>query len=98
MVEDLTQPVYYRNAQWAVTGYGMECLDQTYYFEASRLGEGRDDLPDWPLHLAEKEWVNPDLFLEAFMIALSVHAGSYKREFKEAWYLDTARLVERLAA
>src|SRR5208337_179030 len=81
-MEDLDEPIYFRNADWAVTGYGIERTDGSYPIEAKRLGELANytdqKLPDWPLHIARKVW-NFDLFMEAFMIALgSVRAATQR--------------------
>lgn len=32
--------IWWRGRQWAVTSFGVECLDGTYAFEAKRLAEG----------------------------------------------------------
>lgn len=96
MTENLSRPVHFQNEQWAVTRYGIECVNRTYPIEANRLGESWDEtLPDWPRHLAGKNWVKDKLFLQAFMVALSVHAGRYKRRFKEVWYVETKRYIAR---
>jgi hypothetical protein len=31
----------------------------------------------WPLHVIQKSWVNPDLFFEAFKVAIDTHEGHY---------------------
>jgi hypothetical protein len=70
---------YFENAQWMVTAGGIESTDRSYFIEKSRLGELREqtDMPSWPLHMVEKEWVDLDLFIEAFIYALQVHKGRY---------------------
>ncbi|MFH5927186.1 hypothetical protein [Roseomonas xinghualingensis] len=62
-------------SQWKVTDYGIEAADGTYHIPKARLHELRagTDLYDWPLHMAEKEWVNMDQFLSAFCLALQRH-------------------------
>ena len=72
----------FKNSQWAVTKYGLEVLkpEPLYKIEASRLTMTRPYNPqfyDWPLHMAEKEWVNLDAFNEAFSKALEFHKGRY---------------------
>jgi hypothetical protein len=49
--------IWWRGHQWAVTAYGIECLDGTYHFEHKRLLE---QLPEhsWPEHMAGKDWVD----------------------------------------
>lgn len=64
--------IWWRGRQWAVTSYGIECLDGTYYIEKSRLTENMADYP-WPRHLSEKEWCDSDEFATAFMVALVLH-------------------------
>lgn len=108
MQHRLSKPVYWRNAEWAVTSYGMEPVGEwdNYCIEKARLGEVASwchDLPDWPLHMAGKRGIDPMLFLEVFVMALSVHEGKYKREFRADWYRaihwrmleDTARKERR---
>ena len=80
-----------------MTPYGIECNDGKYYFEAKRLGEERmgTRLPDWPLHLLEKNWVHIDAFMEAFCMALAIHHGKYRRHFKKDWYEETKAEIAR---
>ena len=51
-------------------------------FPAERLletqGAGARQLYDWPLHMAEKTWVDIEAFIEAFTKALELHAGKYE--------------------
>lgn len=93
-------PVHYQNEQWAVTGFGIECLGHGgYLIAAERLGELRpsSDLPDWPIHLAEKEWVNCDLFLAAFLVALSVHQGKYAPLPNPGWIDPAVKEMEKMS-
>lgn len=64
--------ILWRGRQWAVTEYGIECLDGSYWCEAKGLGE---DLPNhsWPEHMADKSWVDVDDFATAWMVALAIH-------------------------
>lgn len=73
--DQLTKPVKYRNSQWAVTGYGMECLVSSYVIERKALGDIRPgtDLPEWPIHLAGKCICDDAVFLHAFALALHLH-------------------------
>lgn len=54
----------------------------TYHFTADRLtemqGGGRGKFYDWPVHMAEKTWVDVTAFNEAFVKALELHKGKYK--------------------
>jgi hypothetical protein len=63
-------PIWWRAAQWAVTSYGIECLDGTYAIEHTRLLEMRET---WPHHMAGKIWVDLDEFATAWLIALVLH-------------------------
>ncbi len=73
---DALSEVWWRGKQWAVTAYGIELLDGTYVAEASRLTEG-PDYP-WPMHMAEKTWVDIDEFTTAWMVALLLHGKADK--------------------
>lgn len=46
-------PILVRFGSWAVTEYGLECLDEAYYFTKDRVHEG-----DWLKHMSGKGWVN----------------------------------------
>ncbi len=72
---DALSKIWWQGKQWAVTSAGIECRDGTYFIDAKRLGEKRHgtDLPDWPLHMAEKTWVNLADFSTAFLVALVLH-------------------------
>lgn len=73
----------YQNSQWAVTEYGLETVapEARYEIEASRLTEttkrGDDTFYEWPVHLAEKEWVDLGAFIQAFEKALELHKDRY---------------------
>jgi hypothetical protein len=76
--KNVTPPVHFINHQWAVTGYGLECVQPgagLYEAEGSRMNETRPgtDLYDWPLHMAEKDWVDLGAFNEAFEHALRLY-------------------------
>ena len=66
---DPLHPILWRGKQWAVTEYGMECLDGLYFIEADRLVESHP-LHSWPEHMATKGWVDRADFLTAWMVAL----------------------------
>jgi hypothetical protein len=70
--------IWWRGRQWAVTAYGIECLDGTYVIERERLLE----LPhgSWPEHMAGKIWVDIDEFATAWLIALLLHGYKTKRK------------------
>lgn len=74
---DPLSKIWWQGRQWAVTEHGVEKRDGTYHFEAARLNETRPGNPhilDWPAHMVEKEWLDFDDFLTAFLIALTLHA------------------------
>jgi hypothetical protein len=75
--EELSE-IWWRGAQWAVTAYGIECLDGTYVIESSRLLE--DEEYPWPRHMAEKIWVDLDEFVTAWMIGLFLHGHGAKAD------------------
>jgi hypothetical protein len=87
---DVEPPILFANSQWAVTNYGLQCLTDPYDIDAERLGKFRlwasPARYDWPLHLAEKEWVDIVAFCEAFREALRIHGKRYKGK------LDMAQL------
>ena len=56
----------------------MESIEPapTYELSSERLLETRTaGLYDWPVQMAEKNWVDTEAFVEAFTKALSLHAG-----------------------
>uniref|UniRef100_UPI003BA88F44 hypothetical protein n=1 Tax=Stappia sp. TaxID=1870903 RepID=UPI003BA88F44 len=67
--------IWWRGKQWAVTEYGIEALDGTYYVEKDRLLEEAENWP-WPRQLGTKRWVDPDEFCTAFMVAIVLHGFS----------------------
>jgi hypothetical protein len=71
----------FANGQWSVTAYGLECNDGTYPIPKHRFQEttdrGAGPLYVWPVHLAEKTWVDMPSFLEAFRRALEHHRTRY---------------------
>lgn len=60
----------WRNSCWSVTADGMQSLTTTYEIPASQLAERRGHLAMWPVQMAEKSWVDIEVFLEAFRNAL----------------------------
>jgi hypothetical protein len=82
-VENRGEPlheIWWRGKQWAVTEYGIECLDGCYFIEANRiLEEIEGDHPwPWPCHMAEKEWVDADEFATAWLVAIVLHGHGRK--------------------
>ena len=78
----------FKNGQWAVRSWGLQSVKPgapyEYNIAASRLlekmGAGGGELYDWPYHMAEKNWVNIDAFIEAFGKALEEHKGKYNAD------------------
>lgn len=81
----------FENAQWEVTEdyvkakEGSQAPDGSmtgwYEFSVERLTETTNrerTYYDWPLHMAEKSWVNINLFIEAFGAALQAHKRRYE--------------------
>jgi hypothetical protein len=66
-------PVWWRGRQWAVTAYGIECLDGTYALSADQLRRINDAYPI-TTHVTTKLWVDGDDFLTAWLVALALHA------------------------
>lgn len=97
--------VHLRNAQWAVTDYGLESVNRQsdYYIAKERLLETthRDrEYYDWPIHMAEKSWVDVGAFNEAYEVALRIHVPNYEAsvdEFMLAATVVKAHQIARIA-
>lgn len=72
--------IWWRGKQWAVTAYGIERLDGTYPIEADRILE-KPAYP-WPVHMAEKIWVDADEFTTAWIVAIVLHGHGDKADAK----------------
>lgn len=77
--------ILFQNDQWAVTDWGLKSIKPgapyEYEIAAKRLLETGNDgtsTYDWPVHMAEKSWINMDAFEEAFRQAIVVHTGKYE--------------------
>ena len=81
--EKLSQPIYWKGRQWAVTAYGVECRDRSYWIENNRIWENEDS-HGWVCHMGEKEWVDLPDFAEALRIARrrAVAAGKNRKPRK----------------
>lgn len=66
--------IYEVIGDWAVTGYGLECLTTYYPIPAGRLWSGAGYY-DWELHMGTKRWVNLPDFCSA-LAAARVHHGA----------------------
>ena len=93
----------FKNAQWAVTDYGIETVkpEASYEIDAGRLTEmserSNGTFYDWPVHMAEKEWVDIEAFNEAFAEALEEHEGRYSPEVDLALLAATFTEAYRIA-
>jgi len=93
--EEEPSKVLFQNHQWAVTSLGVEGLgEHAYYgFNKERLLEttdyGSGELYDWPVHMAEKTWVDIEAFIQVFEKALDLHG--YRKG------VDQVRLEQSLA-
>lgn len=72
---------------WAVTDYGVECLTRDYCIEKERLTE-----EDWPLHMAEKPWVDMYDFLYCFYRGRAYH---FPDQYKEGYPYSSAKAAKR---
>ena len=76
-----------------LTDYGLEARKDSpspekdgatpsYPIEAHRLLEitkrEAHEYYDWPVHMAEKSWVDIDVFIEAFLVALIAHRSDMR--------------------
>jgi len=100
------------NWQWAVTEVGLEAIEGAtspsingltprYFFNAERLLEtterGKSTFYDWPVHMAEKTWVDVDAFNEAFEKALEYHQEQYPDAVNPTMLEASFREAHRLA-
>ena len=76
--------IWWRGKQWAVTSYGIECLDGTYFFTADRLLEDLPSGRSWAEHMAEKIWVDVDEFVTAWLVALVLHGHEQRKMIRES--------------
>jgi hypothetical protein len=93
--DEPTSEIFFENHQWRVTAYGVESLEPgiTYELPAERfLESSRGAVYDWPVHMAEKNWIDIEAFIEAFTKALSLHAGKLKGTVDRAKF--TASIVK----
>lgn len=86
---DIQDPVYFVNDQWAVTGYGLECAEDgnPYEWDAERLLRTHDNGAGHPpgsavlSHIGQKTWVDAGKLIEAFRVALRVHCPGRELPF-----------------
>lgn len=102
LVEDLVEPIYYENTEWAVTGYGIQrVLQPSYVVAFNGLGTADDrnrKRAYFPIHMAKKGWCNMLLLMPAFMVALGVARDRIRPQFPDDWYEPTMRTVNGILA
>jgi hypothetical protein len=77
------EKVLWANAQWAVTAFGLECIEPKapYQIHFENLGDRffEDNSRSAQLaHMASKRWVDAGAFVTAFRAALRIHRGKFK--------------------
>lgn len=95
----------FKNAHWQVLDDGVETIDPLppYDFALDRVFEttSRSGVTyyDWPVHMAEKTWVDIGLFNEAFERAIRVEAEASGQAVDEARlersYAESYRIAGR---
>jgi len=76
---DPLSDLWWQGRQWAVTSFGLERRDGTYYIDAHRLAENIDTV-GWPLHMTRKAWLDDEDFMTAWCIALAMHGISVTQD------------------
>ena len=94
------------NWQWGITEIGVEAIEGAtgpsidgatpkYSINTERLLEtttrGKDVFYDWPVHMAEKTWVDVEAFNEAFKKALEYHAVTYDKDMLASSFAEARR-------
>lgn len=94
----------FENAQWKVLDDGVESKDgfPPYDFAIDRVFEtttrGTKMFYDWPVHMAEKTWVDLPLFNEAFEQAVRFYASESTEPVDEAMLRASYDESYRIAA
>jgi hypothetical protein len=72
--EDLSE-IWWRGAQWAVTSWGICCLDGTYWIDAKDLMNMNlaTHWGGWPEHIGRKGWPDTEEFCTAWLVAIALH-------------------------
>lgn len=103
--EEQSSVVWFENHQWSVTDYGVESVrpgaPYHYHFDKSRLletGNHGGEMYDWPVHMAEKTWIDIEAFIEAFVKALDLHTGSYRGAVDQVMLEKSIERARREAA
>jgi hypothetical protein len=98
---DLSEPVYWRGRQWAVTGYGLETIGEPYHYfiEAARLGSRGHGGPDHfsvLRHLLEKGWCDREDLAEAYRQAIRFHKQHF-RDLPTHWEAMIQKSLRKVA-
>jgi hypothetical protein len=72
IIGDEINTMLWRGRQWAVTTSGIQRLDGTYDIEAGRLHENIRTC-GWPERMSQKDDVDIDDFITAWLVALTLH-------------------------
>lgn len=79
-------PVLWEGRQWAVTTYGLETISEPYHYYLTPLSLNdkrttpRGEVFDNPLHMVEKEWLDVEDYLTAWLAALALHGQQSDQE------------------
>jgi hypothetical protein len=92
-------------SQWRLNADGsIETADEDvgdYWIDKGRLAETTDrggvTYYDWPVHIAEKMWVNLNDFEQVFRQALSFNRVSIDTRMLDASFAEARRVKERYA-
>ena len=92
----------YGNKQWIVTAEGIEAPREGGYWIGTlqlRQTTERDGVTyyDFPIHVAEKEWVDIFYFIEAFVYALRADARMSGEAIDETMLSRTIRRATAVA-
>jgi hypothetical protein len=69
--EDLSE-IWWQGRQWAVTAYGLERRDGTYFIDRKRLLQDATTY-GWVKHIGTKNWADVDDFATAYLVAIAMH-------------------------
>src|SRR5687768_3988791 len=97
--QQMTSEPLFKNAQWAVTKYGLETVkpEAAFSVPAARLAQTTQNdegvYLSLPLQLADKPWANIALFSEAFQKALEFHKAKYSPDMLAASLAEARRIA-----
>ena len=93
----LHRDIFWIGRQWAVTGFGMQAINQKHggQFDIAIERLWDDDLLDG---LRDQKWFNPDDFANGLAIAQARHSKSPARPAPSPLPVETLRQVDTAAA